>query len=116
MRWSEVELSAGLKDSPEQIGHNEATLAEAALEVAADPATLAAIASAATDAEVVALLKARVLTRFESLASVPVQATVAPGRGIESLGPGRLSNLSARVGEIFDRAVRRRDGSPRWLP
>lgn len=99
---SESSLALKGSENPEEVGKREADLLLAAHTVAQDPATKTALQQVSTDAEVITLLKQRVLTEFEK----QVQTEQSAGVGLETLGVGDwITGIKDRIGEMFDRTL-----------
>lgn len=106
---AERDLTLDVGEPPETVGKREALLLAAGAEAANDPATQAQVAAAGSDDEVMALLKAAVLQRYEAILLqsdlvTPEEAALAESN-LEGLGPGWLEGLKSRAGEFFDRAA-----------
>jgi hypothetical protein len=99
---SENSLALKGSEAPEEVGKREAALLIAAHIVAQDPATKAALQQAASDNQVIEVLKTRVLEEFEK--QVPTEQPISSG--LEALGASDIFNtIKDRVGEVFNRTL-----------
>ena len=106
---SEMQLRVKLQDQPETVGLYEALLVIAGREVATDPTIQGDVATTASDAAVLSLLKKEVQVRYQQLLTNNITLSPSPSGSvdepIETLGPlsSWQARLQDRVGELFDR-------------
>jgi len=99
---SESSLALKSSEDAQEVGKREAALLIAAHNVAQDPNITAAIRQAASDEQVIDILKKHVLEEFEK----QVQPEQPETGGLETLGIGDwVTGIKDRVGEMFDRTL-----------
>lgn len=106
----ELNLAVEGVEGAETVGRREALLLIAGEEVATDPATRQAVARASTDEEVMALLRAAILERYESLLQEEALAQGEMTRGL-----GGLSDALAGLRERVDEGLNRLGDAPKRL-
>jgi hypothetical protein len=104
---SEMRMSNEAITTDQAEGELQALIAMAADDVANEPAVKGEVATAASDDEIMDLLKGKVAGRLEELAvneaSLGSPGDEPPTEELEEYGSGWLDTVTDRVGELFDR-------------